>query len=288
MTGNPESRRRGSVRISNGSTFRGEQLSYQVDRFLGLFAELEREVALIAGQAVRDQSFAEKLRVAQTRDRRVRARYELFDTCRQLRNLLVHQRVDSRPVAEPSPALVDELEKALRLMQHPPQVIQHFRRDLREFSEDSLISEVLAYTSTHNFSQVVVRVEGQLALLSSNTIHRWLAAQASVGLVDLGVPVREVLSHREVESNEVRFAPRKTTVSDALSQFQEGQSRKIVALIITETGRPEEKPLAFLTVWDLGEAIALLNGSVDTPAATPRGRPSATRTRARSTIAGRL
>lgn len=252
-------------------------MSDQVKRFLDLFTELEREVAAIAGQDVRDQPFVEKLSVAQAKDRRVRARYELFETCRQLRNVLVHQRFKRGPVAEPNLALVDELEAAVRRMQHPPQVIQHFRRDLREFSGDDLISEVLAYTSSHDFSQVVVREEGRLALLSSNTIHRWLADQASVGLVDLGVPVREVLSHREADCTEICFAPRQTTVSDALSQFQEGQSRKIVALIITETGRAEEKPLAFLTVWDLGEAIALLNGSVDTPAVGPRRRTSATR-----------
>lgn len=250
-----------------------------MNRFLGLFAELEQEVAAIAGPDVRDQPFVEKLRVAQTKDRRLRTRYELFDTCRQLRNVLVHQRFKRGPVAEPNLALVDELEKAVLLLQHPPEVIQHFRRDLREFSEDDLISEVLAYTSSHDFSQVVVREEGRLALLSSNTIHRWLAAQSSVGLVDLGVPVREVLSHREADCNEICFAPRQTTLSDALSQFQEGQSRKIVALIITETGRAEEKPLAFLTVWDLAEAIALLDGSADTPAVGPRRRASATRTR---------
>src|SRR5690606_2359455 len=98
----------------------------------GLFAELEQEVAAIAGPDVRDQPFVEKLRVAQTKDRRLRTRYELFDTCRQLRNVLVHQRFKRGPVAEPNLALVDELEKAVLLLQHPPEVIQHFRRDLRE------------------------------------------------------------------------------------------------------------------------------------------------------------
>lgn len=152
----------------------------------------------------------------------------------------------------------------MRSLQDSPRVIQHFRRRLREFAPDDPIIEVLAYTSANNFSQVAVRVDGRLDLLSSNTIHRWLADQASVGLVDLGVRIRQVLSHREAECDELRFAPRGTTIDEALDFFHEGQSRKLVALIITENGRAEEKPLAFLTVWDLAEAARLLDGQTDT------------------------
>lgn len=233
----------------------------QRDRFLNLFAELEQEIAAIAqsGTRRRGESFAENLKEAQVRDRRVRAHYQLLDASRKLRNLLVHERVNGNYVAEPSDALVGDLEKALRLLRDPPRVIRHFQRELREFSAEDPITEVLAYTSANDFSQVVVRVNGQLALLSSNTIHRWLAAQASEGLVDLEVTVRDVLSHREKGCDEIHFAPRDTTVDDALDQFQEGQSRKIVVLIITENGKPEEQPLAFLTVWDLAEAARLLS-----------------------------
>ena len=239
-------------------------MSAQVVRFLDLFTELEQEVAVIAGRRVRDLSFADKLREAAAKDRRVRENMLFFEACRKLRNVLVHQRFNGRFVADPSPALVEELARTLRLLRDPPRVIQHFRREPREFSPDDPITEVLTYTSVNDFSQVVVRAEGRLDLLSSNTIHRWLADQASVGLVDLGVQVRKVLSHRETDCDEMRFASRQTTVDEALNFFHEGQSRKIVALIITENGRAEEKPLAFLTVWDLAEAARLLDGQAET------------------------
>lgn len=229
-----------------------------VDRFLALFADLEHEIAAIAGRQTQVQSFAENLREAVAKDRRVYAKRALLDACRELRNVLVHLRFQGGFVAEPSPEIVDALEQTLRMLQSTPQVVQHFRRELKEFCPEDLISDVLAYTSANNFSQVVVREDGRLGLLSSNTIHRWLASQVSLGLVELAVPIRTVLSYRESDCDEIHFAPRHTTLEQALDLFRERQPRKIVALVITENGRAEQKPLAFLTVWDLAEAARLV------------------------------
>ena len=238
-------------------------MSDPTDRFLGLFAEVEKLVAAAAGKGAAGRNgFSSNLALAQQKDLRFRRFQEELRVSADVRNLLAHQRFRSRHPVTPSPALTKALEHAVTSLKNPPKVIHHFgRKDLREFSPSDGIAEVLSYTSLHNFSQVLVRRSGKLDLLSSNTIHRWLASCVGLDLVDLAVPVSKVLKFKEPKRTEIRFSHRNTDLFDALSLFQGGQAESLLALVVTERGKPEEKPLAFVTPWDLGELSRILGGS---------------------------
>lgn len=231
-------------------------------RFLALFAEAEKLVASAAGRSSGRNGFSSNLTVAQQKDIRFRRFSEELRVSADVRNLLSHQRFRSDYPVAPSPSLTKALEHAVTTLKNPPKVINHFRpKELREFSPEDDIAEVLAYTTHHNFSQVLVRRSGKLDLLSSNTIHRWLASCVDVELVDLNIPVSKVLRFKEPKRTEIQFSNRHTDLFDALSLFQGGQAKSLLALVITERGKSEEKPLAFVTPWDLGELSRLLGGT---------------------------
>lgn len=232
-------------------------------RFLNLFAEAEKLVASAAGRrsSGRD-SFSSNLAIARQRDARFRRLHDELRVSADVRNLLSHERFRSDYPAAPSPTLTQALGHAVSVLKNPPKVITHFgAKELREFLPEDHISHVLAYTSLHSYSQVLVRRSGKLDLLSSNTIHRWLASCVEVELVDLDVPVSNVLRFKEPKRTEIRFSNRHTDLFDALSLFQGGQATSLLALVITERGKPDEKPLAFVTPWDLGELSRLLDGT---------------------------
>lgn len=233
----------------------------QTQRFLTLFAEAERLTADAAGRSSGDQNgFSDNLRAAEQRDGRFRRIRDALRACASLRNVLVHERFESKYLAEPRRELVDQLERIVENLKNPPKVIQHFKNEVREFSPSDRMDSVLAFTAANEYSQVVVRVDGKLDLLSANTIQRWLAHHAKQSLVDLDVPVSEVLSFREPRTIEIRFADRNTTLSAAQEHFYGGQADSLLALIITERGMAEEQVLAFVTPWDLGQLANILGG----------------------------
>lgn len=231
-------------------------------RFMALFTEAEKMVASAAGRP-RDvrHGFASNLAAAVQKDGRIRRFNEELAMAGEVRNLLSHRRFKMEYPAAPSQALLEALERAVSTLKNPPKVVHHFKpAELIEFAPHDSISQVLAYTSRHNYSQVLVRQDGKLDLLSSNTIHRWLARWVGEELVELTVPISEVLKFREPKRKEVRFAGRNTDLFEALSLFQGGQADSLLALVITERGKAEEKPLAFVTPWDLGELARILDG----------------------------
>lgn len=233
------------------------------ERFLTLFAEAEGLVAAAAGRSSTDtgkESFASNLREVDRRDGRFRRVSNVLRACASLRNVLVHERFESQYLAEPRLELVEQLQRIVDNLKNPPKVTQHFRNEIREFSPEDRIDEVLRYTATKDYSQVVVRCNGTLDLLSANTIQRWLAHHADQLLVELDVPVAQVLSHREPDTEEIKFADRETTLVIALEYFYGGQADSLLALIITEKGKATEKPLAFVTPWDLGKLAHILEG----------------------------
>src|SRR5690606_18164371 len=155
-------------------------------RFLALFAEAEKLVASAAGRSSGRNGFSSNLTVAQQKDIRFRRFSEELRVSADVRNLLSHERFRSDYPAAPSPTLTQALGHAVSVLKNPPKVITHFgAKELREFLPEDHISHVLAYTSLHSYSQVLVRRSGKLDLLSSNTIHRWLASCVEVELVDL-------------------------------------------------------------------------------------------------------
>ena len=104
-----------------------------------------------------------------------------------------------------------------------------------------------------DYSQVVVRIEGKLSLLTVEGIARWLEEQAQEDIIS----VREAIitdAWRYEQAENVSIMNRDQTVYDAMEIFMlaiEQRKPRIYALLITEHGKATEGLQGIVTPWDL-------------------------------------
>lgn len=236
-------------------------MSEQTQIFLARFAQLEKLAAKAARQD-ESRGLMANVRAAKERNAIFRRNASDIELLAKLRNVLVHERdarFGPRYLAEPLPELVAQLNNIIQQIEKPALVVQHFQVEVREFEPGDSMVEVLRFLAAQEYSQTFVRVEGKLKILTANTIQRWLGHNATDELIECTVPVSQVLEYQE-QSDELLFAPRATTLVAALDAFNGEKYPHLAALVITEHGRDNEKPLALLTPSDLGRVSQILEG----------------------------
>jgi CBS domain-containing protein len=136
-------------------------------------------------------------------------------------------------------------------------LIPRFAKYLWCFSPDEHLVTALDYMRENDFSQIVVRQEGQLTVLTTEGTAGWLERHAHARPLSLAeARVGDALAHDVPDSAMVMGAAH--SVADALAAFtgflKQGRPR-LYAIIITERGTHREEPIGIVTPWDLlGEA----------------------------------
>ena len=148
------------------------------DRFLQAFNRIEQH---LRREAREDKfvSFGKLVRVAEKRDRIVRRYAVDLHEFADLRNAIVHETTDSHVIAEPNDRTVKHIEAIAAALGEPPLVAPDFIRKVVTVVETDAIGEAVGLLKGRNYSQLPVTKQGQFyALLTSNTVARWLGAAA--------------------------------------------------------------------------------------------------------------
>jgi len=173
-----------------------------------------------------------------------------------LRNVLVHERINKTEyLAEPLPSVLFKLEKLIGLFNKPKLVINHFKSEVKEVLSTELMTDLLSYLGDKDYSQALVRTNSDLNVLSANTIQRWLAKHAKDEILELNVPVADVMNYQE-GCTEIELESKSLTLIDALDYFQ--VNTQLVILVITENGKKNEKVISLLTTYDLPKIYEIL------------------------------
>lgn len=237
--------------------------SGQADRFINAFNEIEGQLRrkLHADDGV---PFLELVVGYQHRDRPAASQVDALKAFARLRNAIQHSRYyDGKPIAEPVLEIVERVEKLSEQIVHPPTAYAQFRGQRPTvFAHTAAISDVLAAIREFDFSQFPIydesgRYEG---MLTTNCIARWLADRLAVdGLVE-SQPISTVMTFAEIHETG-KFLPRTASAAEAIGRLAPRQDGILppIALIITETGRHEEKPLAIIVAGDLPTLTAALD-----------------------------
>lgn len=177
---------------------------------------------------------------------------ELRD-CKALRNLLVHTaRHPHDALAQPSEWGLERFRQIVAAIADPVRVFPTFRRRIRPLDAGEALGKALRFMAEHDYSQVVVRHDRRLAVLSSEGITRWLAAHTDDRLPLASTTIADVLEHEP--DGTFAFLPRSATIEEARDFFDRAPGLpqpRVHAVIITEHGRDTEEPLGFATPWDL-------------------------------------
>lgn len=131
-------------------------------------------------------------------------------------------------------------------------VLEVFGKPVSEYTINRQFIDALVALRTKNYSQIVVRINGVLRLLTIDGMARWLAAQDTRRPISLEtVTIRDVLKYERKDN--VECVGTDLSVLDVRTYFSnrlDSSKPNLVALIITDSGKPTGKPLGIITAAD--------------------------------------
>ena len=245
-----------------GATRQGGLLASYGARFMAAFNDIEELFRSRLGAdayvdfAQLEREYGDKYRLPAAHRSALRA-------FRELRNAIVHGRYfGGRPIAEPVPEVVDEIERLRDLLVSPPTALSVLgAQDVCAARFDEHIRTALEYVRRFDYSQLPVYDDQQYAgILTTNTIARWLASQLArnQGLAEEET-VRQVLNFSE-DHERALLVRRTITAAEAVDKLSHGGANgtPVTALIVTDLGRRSESPLRVIAVFDLPRLTASL------------------------------
>lgn len=223
------------------------------DAFLAIFSEVEKWLRTSAGND-RRTTFHEALQLVADKNPLVRRFKDDLKEFADLRNAIVHERSDGHVIAEPNDRALTEFRQIQASLLRPPKVIPQFQRTVKYRMAHEAVGLAVQDMREGSFSQLPVLHEGKIiALLTSETVVRWLASELKNDLVSLGdTAIAEVLGHVEDEEHYC-YLSRDASLHDAVVRFEDfaARGKDLDAILITDRGSSDQKLLGILTVSDL-------------------------------------
>lgn len=170
-----------------------------------------------------------------------------------LRNAIVHERIDDQPIAEPHYAVVLRLEKICELLQTPPKVGEHFIRKVVICDCDDPLSEATQKMLEHTFSKLpVYRGQEFVGILTAEAITYWMADRLQKDGNLKQQNVASVLRYIDNPDN-YHFISKDTSLFEVLRIFDEyhHDGKRLQAILISEDGSEDAKLIGIITVFDL-------------------------------------
>jgi len=167
-----------------------------------------------------------------------------------------HRDFPGEIIAEPTPHTIERFEHIVESILNPPRVIPLLHRKVDVFDEHQLLSVALKYVQLHDYSQIVVAVNGRLRLVTEEAICRWLEAQMPEDIISIaGVSIADVI---QFERRDVLVViDRNRTLAEALWNVR-GCDRERTAQTIWNRNhrfrKGHSEALGIITPWDLIQA----------------------------------
>lgn len=229
------------------------------NRFLDAYARIERRLRVIVN-ADRGVPFGQMVRDAARADRVVRRYRDDLLEFGELRNAIVHQRVDGRPIAEPHESTADKLASIADLLDQPPRLMPAFGRHVASAEPAEDLAAVLERMRDGDYSVIPVYDKRQyIGLLTHSAVARWLASVIGEKTVQRA-RVDDVLSAAKNPQGRVVFVRQNATVFDALDHFQRAAEKgsRLDALVITAKGDRDEAPIGIVTAADVPSLLEMI------------------------------
>lgn len=223
--------------------------------FIGLYNQLADHLITLTG-ANEFERFYHLIDMAAEKNAAVKLHAQQLKKYGDFRNVIEH---NNEFFDEPSEGTLGRFQALAKNILSPEPLLPTFQKDVRCFLPNEPLDSVLSYMRTNDYSQVVIRANDRLALLTLEGIARWLAQTTGDNHILLNKCVIEDVMKNEHEGGFGVMA-RNHSVYDAKDAFARplgsGKTR-LHAVIITQNGKLEEKPLGMVTPWDILEDTTL-------------------------------
>ena len=231
----------------------------RAERFIQLFNQIDEHLRSTLRERRhgedRHSSFGNVVRAVSRFNTRVRDRRDDLIEYADLRNSLVHTAGQQglRYLAEPYPEVVEDFERLVESIINPKRAVQIGSHEPRRFPPGSQLVDALAYMRDAGHGQIVVQGNGPAQLLSTRGIVNWFGKNVQNGSVTLeGVTLADVLPEQPEGSFDI--VDRNTTIDEIRARFQAlvtPSGERLLALIVTHSGKPTEKAIGIITAWDV-------------------------------------
>lgn len=230
------------------------------DAFLTIFSAIESWLRQQAG-ADRSASFSQLVDRASVKNHAVARYCNDLKEFADLRNAIVHERSDGHIIAEPNDGAVADFKRVRAALLNPPTVIPKFQKAVQSRTTTDSVGDAVTVMRDGSFSQLPILSNRKVvALLTAETVVRWLASEISNKLVSpWETKIDQVLPHTE-DQDHYCLLPRKATLLDALAKFEDfaAQGKDLDAILISQDGKPEQQQLGILTLYDLPSILEAL------------------------------
>jgi CBS domain-containing protein len=170
-----------------------------------------------------------------------------------LRNAIIHERIDGEVIAEPHEKVVLQFEHIAQLLTQPTLIKEKYMRKVDICFSDEMVLDVAKLMISKSFSQIPVydRTHRFVGMLTTDTMMRYqILNQKSLD----GVRVADtLLSGKDVQR--VAFLSPEHSLIDVVELFEQamGKGSKLYVILITKQAKCEHLPLGIITVHELAE-----------------------------------
>jgi predicted transcriptional regulator len=176
----------------------------------------------------------------------------LLKSAGTLRNAIVHgKEYPYKLIAEPNEEFVEEFIRINNAIQKPKLVSNLGSNNFHIYKIEDKLEDALRDMHENDYSQIVYESNSRYAIITREGISKWLEANFTNDIVSLKEITLKAISKYEEESNWC-YISRNTDIYEAKEKFADAQ-RKIQAIIVTQNGKNNEKPLSIITHWDIRE-----------------------------------
>ncbi len=175
----------------------------------------------------------------------------------ELRNAIVH-RSTGLPIAEPHDDVVAKMSHIYELFAHPPTALDIAAQPVYTCRTDEPIARLVKTMHQEFYTNIPVYNDGTfVGVFSEHTLVAWLAGRANDETFRLEeTTVGELHAYFDQESdkhNGYKFVSQDTSafaVREAFTTFL-SEKKKLEAVLVTQTGNPQEHIKGIITAWDL-------------------------------------
>lgn len=237
-------------------------LSSNADRFLAAFTAIESDMNKRI-KSDRYISYAELVRRMASLDKSYHKFQRYLEEFGDLRNAIVHERIDGEVIAEPHLKIVQEIEQIAAILTQPERVKDYFLKRVNIVSEDTPLKDAVALMQTSRYSKIPVYDANHhfKGLLTTDAITYYLCANISAANCAFPeVPVKAIIGMDPKDRN-VSFVSQNTTLVAVVSEFERhlAMGKRLQEIIITQDGALNQKPLGIITVADLALIYEKIN-----------------------------
>lgn len=196
-------------------------------------------------------SFASVLREMAKKYPVIDKHFKYLQDMADVRNLVEHTRMDDGVgLVVPTQDVVDDFSRLVDMIMDPPALYKEAAKNLKIHKYTDPLSVALSEMKEHDFSQLVVQDQkGTHRLITREGIAKWLEESIEDDVVSIReTTIEQVLRCEDKEA--CCFLPRNANIFEGLQKFSNPEKR-IQALVLTQTGREEEKPVGLVTAYDI-------------------------------------